>query len=98
MAANKGQPPNRSKSAKKRSYASRTPQARAYSKPGKVKESGTASGAVARAALQAVRRSATRSTTKDSMQAGLDTAETVTGNKVPPKPKKKTKRRPKGHA
>lgn len=96
-AKKKGQPPNRSKSAKKRAYAKKTPQARAYSKPGKVKESGTASGAVARAALQAARRSATRSSTKDSLQAGLDTAETTTGNKKPPS-KKKAKRRPKGHA
>ena len=97
-AKKKGQPPNQSKSAKKRSYAKKTPQARAYSKPGRVKESGTASGAVARAAISAARRSATRSTTKDSLQAGLDTAETSTGSKKPPAAKKKAKRRPKGHA
>ncbi len=93
-AKKKGQPPNRSKTAKKRSYAKKTPQSRAYSKPSKVKESSTAGATVARAALQL----AQKSSTKDRLQGALDTGETVTGNKTPPKPKKKAKRRPKGHA
>ncbi len=54
-AKKKGQPPNQSKSAKKRAYAKKTPQARAYSKPGKVKESGSAGYAAARAAQYGVK-------------------------------------------
>jgi hypothetical protein len=48
----KGQPANRSKAAKKRSYASRTPQARSYKKPKRVSESGMALGTVARTAYK----------------------------------------------
>ena len=48
----KGQPANRSKAVKKRSYASRTPQARSYKKPKRVSESGMALGTVARTAYK----------------------------------------------
>jgi len=51
----KGQPANRSKAVKKRSYASRTPQARAYKQPRKVKESGTAAYSAIRLAQAALR-------------------------------------------
>ena len=54
-AKKKGQPPNQSKAVKKRQAASRTPQARAYSKPGKVKESGSAAYAVTRLAQAGVK-------------------------------------------
>lgn len=39
-ARKKGEPPNQSKAAKKRQYASRTPQARSYKSPKKVSEAG----------------------------------------------------------
>jgi hypothetical protein len=42
MPNRKGEPPNRSKAVKKRQYASRTPQARSYKKPGRISESGSA--------------------------------------------------------
>lgn len=51
----KGQPANRSKAAKKKAYASRTPQARAYKQPRKVKESGTAAYSAIRLAQAALR-------------------------------------------
>jgi hypothetical protein len=49
----KGEPPNQSKAAKKKSYASRTPQARAYKTPGNVTDSGAGNipASVMRAAM-----------------------------------------------
>ena len=87
----KGQPPNQTKSAKKRAYAKKTPQARAYSKPGRTKESGVAGAMVARAAVAAARRSSL----KDKLQGALDIGETSTDSKRPPV---NFKQRPKGHA
>jgi len=52
----KGEPANRSKAVKKRSYASRTPQARSYKTPGRVSESGMALGTVARTAFKMARK------------------------------------------
>lgn len=60
MAYKKGEPANRSKSAKKRQYASRTPQARSYKTPGRVKESGVGTYSAIRLA-QAALRNATSS-------------------------------------
>ena len=51
----KGEPANRSKEGKKRTYAKRTPQARAYAKPGKVKESGVGAYSAIRLAQAAAR-------------------------------------------
>ena len=51
----KGEPANRSKEVKKRTYARRTPQARAYAKPGKVKESGVGAYSAIRLAQAAAR-------------------------------------------
>ena len=51
----KGEPANRSKEVKKRTYARRTPQARSYAKPGKVKESGVGAYSAIRLAQAAVR-------------------------------------------
>lgn len=91
----KGQPPNKSKSVKKRAYAKKTPQARAYSKPGQVKDSAVGGAMLARAAVAAARRGANRASVKEKLEGALDTGETVTDNKRPPV---KYKRRPKGHA
>jgi len=74
MAAKKGQPPNQSKSAKKRAYAKKTPQARAYSKPSKVKESGSAGYAAARAAQYGM-KAAKKAVAKQNKAA--DTYKTV---------------------
>jgi hypothetical protein len=74
MAAKKGQPPNQSKSAKKRAAAKKTPQARAYSKPGKVKESGSAGYAAARAAQYGI-KAAKKAVAKQNKAA--DTYKTV---------------------
>lgn len=91
----KGQPPNQTKSAKKRAYARKTPQARAYSKPGKVKDSAAGGAMAARALIAAARRGANRSTTKDRLEGALDTGEVATDSKRPPV---NYKQRPKGHA
>jgi len=67
-ARKKGEPPNRSKAAKKRSYASRTPYARSLKKPGKVKESGSAGYAVARLAQAAGKSVGKKSLAKSPSQ------------------------------
>ena len=51
----KGEPANRSKEVKKRTYVKRTPQARAYAKPGKVKESGVGAYSAIRLAQAGVK-------------------------------------------
>lgn len=64
-ARKKGEPPNQSKAAKKRSYASRTPQARSYKSPKKVSEAGVGNlpVTVARAA-QTIARYVAKNQTK----------------------------------
>ncbi len=74
MARGKGEPANRSKAVKKRQYASRTPQARAYKTPGKVVESGSGAYMVARLA-QAGFKSAKKAVAKQNKAA--DTYKTV---------------------
>ncbi len=91
----KGQPPNQTKSAKKRAYAKKTPQARAYSKPGQVKDSAAGGAMAARALIAAARRSSNRLTTKDKLEGALDSSEAATDNKRPPV---NYRQRPKGHA
>jgi len=74
----KGEPPNKSKEAKKREYAKRTPRARAYgeggsaSSPSGVAEGGTWQSAAVRAALRIANKGKRPST--DQRRAAMDKA------------------------
>ena len=88
-ARKKGEPPNQSKAAKKRQYASRTPQARSYKTPGKVTESGMAGYTAARLFAQAgskiTKAGGGRSYANTEAKSGVKSGQLPGGGKFAPK-------------
>lgn len=85
----KGEPANRSKAAKKRQYASRTPQARSYKTPGRVRESGSAAYGAARlvaaAGSKLSKARGGRSYANAEAKSGVKSGQLPSGGKYAPK-------------
>ena len=85
--APRGEPPNQSKAAKKRSYASRTPQARSYKTPGRTTEAGVTAASVAKIVQQVVKQVTKGKSKPSASEIKSSTNDAIAKWNAPLKPK-----------